>query len=206
MCAKKVACSLPTRCSQASPARAKRCGGLSVTASSRTWSSMGKPMGNGYPIAGVAVKPDLLETFGKTAGYFNTFGGNPVAAAAGLAVLETLEVENLRENALEVGAYLLAGLEARRPALQPSSATYGERDFTSASSSLRDRKSKTPDRAAATSVVEMLRGPQHPGRHCRLLRQHRQDPPAALLCAGPCRPSRQGAFRLACDPLLDRRG
>ena len=55
---------------------------------------MGKPMGNGYPIGGVAVKPDLLATFGTTAGYFNTFGGNPVAAAAGLAVLETLEAEN----------------------------------------------------------------------------------------------------------------
>ena len=45
--------------------------------------AMGKPMGNGYPIGGVAVKPDLLATFGATTGYFNTFGGNPVATAAG---------------------------------------------------------------------------------------------------------------------------
>ena len=55
--------------------------------------------------------PDLLETFGATAGYFNTFGGNPVAAAAGLAVLETLEAQNLQRNALEIGAYLLAELD-----------------------------------------------------------------------------------------------
>jgi len=72
---------------------------------------MGKPMGNGYPIGGVAVKPNLLEAFGATSGYFNTFGGNPVAAAAGLAVLETIEAETLQQNALEIGAYLLAELD-----------------------------------------------------------------------------------------------
>ena len=45
--------------------------------------ALGKPMGNGYPVGGVAVRPALLEIFGTTTGYFNTFGGNPVAAAAG---------------------------------------------------------------------------------------------------------------------------
>ncbi len=117
---------------------------------------MGKPMGNGYPIAGLAVKPDLLATFGKTAGYFNTFGGNPVAAAAGLAVLETLEAENLRENALEVGAYLLAGLEAVAQRFSRVGDVRGKGLYIGVEL-VRDRKSKTPDRAAATSVVEMLR-------------------------------------------------
>jgi 4-aminobutyrate aminotransferase-like enzyme len=117
---------------------------------------MGKPMGNGYPIAGVAVKPDLLETFGKTAGYFNTFGGNPVAAAAGLAVLETIEAENLRENALEVGAYLLAGLEAIAQRFSQVGDVRGKGLYIGVEL-VRDRKSKEPDRAAATSVVEMLR-------------------------------------------------
>ena len=117
---------------------------------------MGKPMGNGYPIAGLAVKPDLLATFGKTAGYFNTFGGNPVAAAAGLAVLETLEAENLRENALEVGAYLLAGLEAVAQRFSQVGDVRGKGLYIGVEL-VRDRKSKTPDRAAATSVVEMLR-------------------------------------------------
>lgn len=73
---------------------------------------MGKPMGNGYPIGGVAVKPSILEAFGAKSGYFNTFGGSPVASAAGLAVLEVLKEEGLQQNALETGRYLLDGLKA----------------------------------------------------------------------------------------------
>ena len=73
---------------------------------------MGKPMGNGYPMGAVAIKPQLLEAFGSRAGYFNTFGGSAVAAAAGLAVLDTIEGEGLQRNALDTGAYLLARLKA----------------------------------------------------------------------------------------------
>ncbi len=73
---------------------------------------MGKPMGNGYPVGAVVVKPDLLEAFGSKSGYFNTFGGSPVAAAAGLAVLQILKEEGLQKNALETGKYFLNGLKA----------------------------------------------------------------------------------------------
>ncbi len=73
---------------------------------------MGKPMGNGYPVGGVAVKPALLEEFGSKSGYFNTFGGSPVAAAAGLAVLDILKDEGLQQNALETGRYFLEGLKS----------------------------------------------------------------------------------------------
>ncbi len=117
---------------------------------------MGKPMGNGYPIGGVAVKPDLLETFGATAGYFNTFGGNPVAAAAGLAVLETLEAENLQQNALEIGAYLLAELDVVAQRFSQVGDVRGKGLYIGVEL-VRDRKSKKPDRAAATRVVDMLR-------------------------------------------------
>ena len=68
--------------------------------------SMGKPMGNGYPIAGIAVRPELLEVFCGEVGYFNTFGGTPAAAAAGMAVLEVIEEEGLQDNALQIGSYL----------------------------------------------------------------------------------------------------
>ena len=162
---------------------------------------MGKPMGNGYPIAGVAVKPDLLETFGKTAGYFNTFGGNPVAAAAGLAVLETLEAENSAAERARDRRLSLGGARSRRPALQPSRRRAGK-------GALHRRRARARPQVeeAGQGRRNQRRGnaprPQYPGRHCRPLRQHSQDPPAALLCAGPCRPSRQGAFRLACDSLL----
>ncbi len=63
--------------------------------------TMGKPMGNGFPVGGVVTRPEILEAFCETTGYFNTFGGNPVAAAAGLAVLEVIEDEGLVENAKE---------------------------------------------------------------------------------------------------------
>jgi len=71
---------------------------------------MGKPMGNGMPVAAVAARPEVLGDFARGSGYFNTFGGSPVAAAAGLAVLEVLEREQLVANARRVGDYLRTGL------------------------------------------------------------------------------------------------
>jgi 4-aminobutyrate aminotransferase-like enzyme len=73
--------------------------------------TMGKPMGNGFPVAGVVTRPEILESLCETTGYFNTFGGNPVAAAAGLAVLDVIEDEGLIENAKEVGGYFRLGLQ-----------------------------------------------------------------------------------------------
>lgn len=72
--------------------------------------TMGKPMGNGFPMAAMAARPDHLAAFCSDVGYFNTFGGNPVAAAAGLAVLKVISDEGLMENACKVGAELIAGL------------------------------------------------------------------------------------------------
>jgi 4-aminobutyrate aminotransferase-like enzyme len=72
--------------------------------------TMGKPMGNGFPMAGVATCAALLDRFAAEAKYFNTFGGNPVAAAAGLAVLDVIEDEGLIENARVVGDYIMGGL------------------------------------------------------------------------------------------------
>lgn len=73
---------------------------------------LGKPMGNGMPVAGVIARPEILAPFSKASGYFNTFGGSPVAAATGLAVLEVIEAEGLMANAAAVGAYLADGLRA----------------------------------------------------------------------------------------------
>ena len=73
---------------------------------------MGKPMGNGYPVAGVVTRPDILQDFARHCGYFNTFGGNPVAAAAAMAVLDVIENEGLIANAREMGGRLITGLQA----------------------------------------------------------------------------------------------
>jgi len=72
--------------------------------------TMGKPMGNGHPIAAVVTSADLATAFSQAHGYFNTFGGNPVSCAAALAVLDVIENEKLQENALTLGQYMLAGL------------------------------------------------------------------------------------------------
>lgn len=72
--------------------------------------TMGKPLGNGHPIGAVVTRREIVEAFYKRERYFNTFGGNPVSAAAGLAVLEVLEREQLVKNAERTGAYLSASL------------------------------------------------------------------------------------------------
>lgn len=82
--------------------------------------TMGKPMGNGHPIGVVVTRREIVAAFCKQDRYFNTFGGNPVSCAAGIAVLEVLEREALRQNAELVGAHLkarLAEVAARHPAI-----------------------------------------------------------------------------------------
>jgi len=73
--------------------------------------TMGKPMGNGFPVSAVACRRDLAEAFGHGMEYFNTFGGNPVSCAAALAVMDVLEKEKLQENAHIVGQYMLTRLK-----------------------------------------------------------------------------------------------
>ncbi len=72
--------------------------------------TMGKPIGNGHPLAAVVTTPEIAASFDNGMEYFNTFGGNPVSCAIGLAVLEVIAEEGLQAHALTVGNYLLAGL------------------------------------------------------------------------------------------------
>jgi 4-aminobutyrate aminotransferase-like enzyme/Ser/Thr protein kinase RdoA (MazF antagonist) len=67
---------------------------------------LGKPIGNGFPLAAVITTPEIVRSFDNGMEFFSTFGGNPVACAAGLAVLKVVEEENLQERALRVGNYL----------------------------------------------------------------------------------------------------
>lgn len=68
---------------------------------------LGKPMGNGFPVAGVVTTAEIARSFDNGMEFFSTYGGNPVACAAGLAVLDVLEEERLQSNAARVGAYLM---------------------------------------------------------------------------------------------------
>ncbi len=118
--------------------------------------TLGKPMGNGHPLAGLVARPDLIEDFGAVSMYFNTFGGNPVSCAVGMAVLDVLEQEQLRENAVETGAYVAAGLRE----LQEKHALIGEvRDLGMffAVELVSDRPQKTPAADAARTVINRMR-------------------------------------------------
>jgi len=116
---------------------------------------MGKPMGNGMPIAGVAARPEVVEDFGNKIRYFNTFGGNSVCIAAAAAVLDVIEAEGLQENARTVGHYLLdtlTGIAAGTPRISGTrgAGLYAAVDFVRPGTA-------EPDGDAAIRVVNGLR-------------------------------------------------
>ena len=82
--------------------------------------TMGKPIGNGHPMGAVVTTPEIAKSFDNGMEYFNTFGGNPVSCAVGLAVLDIIRDERLQENARDTGAFFLAGLRelaSRHPSI-----------------------------------------------------------------------------------------
>lgn len=72
--------------------------------------TLGKPIGNGHPLAAVIVKKEIADAFANGMEFFNTFGGNPVSCAIGEAVLDVIEKESLQQNALDVGNYMRSEL------------------------------------------------------------------------------------------------
>ncbi|MGB8951391.1 MAG: aminotransferase class III-fold pyridoxal phosphate-dependent enzyme [Candidatus Aminicenantales bacterium] len=73
--------------------------------------TLGKPIGDGHPLGAVVTTPEIADAFANGMEYFNTYGGNPVSSAVGLAVLDVIEEERLQENALQVGQYLKSRLK-----------------------------------------------------------------------------------------------
>lgn len=118
--------------------------------------SMGKPMGNGYPVAGIAMRPAVAEAFGHDMRYFNTFGGNTVAMAAARATLEVVRAENLQENARNVGDIMLAGLRD----LMQKDDRIGDVRGTGLYMGVEmvgDRSSREPDSPLALALVDEMR-------------------------------------------------
>ena len=118
--------------------------------------TMGKPMGNGFPVSGTAMQPHLVAEFGEKARYFNTFGGNPVAAAAGMAVLDVIEGEGLQDNAARVGAQMKDGLSQLASTRDDIGDVRGAGLFL-AVECVTDAASNAPDGARARAVVNHLR-------------------------------------------------
>ena len=118
--------------------------------------TIGKPMGNGYPMAGIVLRPEVIAEFGPRARYFNTFGGNPVAAAAGKAVLDTIRIEGLQQNAREVGSYLMEGLRTLARSHPAIGDVRGSGLFVGVEI-VSDPAAKQADAALTTRIVNGLR-------------------------------------------------
>jgi 4-aminobutyrate aminotransferase-like enzyme len=116
--------------------------------------TMGKPMGNGIPIAAMAARADVLKPFAVGVPYFNTFGGNPVSMAAASAVLDVIEQEDLMMNARTVGDALrteLAAIGDPRLGDVRGAGLYTGVEVVS------DPETKEPDRAEARRLVNAMR-------------------------------------------------
>jgi 4-aminobutyrate aminotransferase-like enzyme len=116
--------------------------------------TLGKPMGNGFPVAGVAMRPPLVAEFGRQARYFNTFAGNPVAVAAANAVLDVIEREGLQANAAAIGRLLRDGIEKLRERFRQVGTVRGAGLFIGVD--IVDANG-LPDGAAATRLVNAMR-------------------------------------------------
>lgn len=118
--------------------------------------TMGKPMGNGHPFAATVTRRDLVDEFSQHAHYFNTFGGNPVSCAAGLAVLDVIEQEELQANALDVGLYLNEGLAELASRHESIGDVRGDGLFKAVEFVV-DRDARKPTVSSARRIVNALR-------------------------------------------------
>jgi 4-aminobutyrate aminotransferase-like enzyme len=118
--------------------------------------TLGKPMGNGYPVAAVVTSKAVVDAFSEDAHYFNTYAGTPVAAAAARAVLEVMEKENLQRNALKTGNYLIARLLEMAEDNAMIGDVRGSGLFIGIELVL-DRESREPAVAETANTVNLLR-------------------------------------------------
>ncbi|HUE92285.1 aspartate aminotransferase family protein [Pseudomonas sp.] len=118
--------------------------------------TLGKPMGNGQPVAGLLATADVLAEFGKNSRYFNTFAGNTVSCAAALAVLDTIEKEGLVQHAAKVGKILHDGIAALANRHEAIGDVRGAGMFVGVEL-VSDHASRTPDRELTSRVVNLMR-------------------------------------------------
>ena len=118
--------------------------------------TIGKPMANGHPVGGVVTSPEIMAAFRHSFRYFNTFGGNPVSAAAAMATLQVIRDEGLMENARDAGDYARDGLRALAEQHEVIGDIRGSGLFFGADLVL-DRAAKTPATAYAKRVANEMR-------------------------------------------------
>lgn len=117
---------------------------------------MGKPMGNGMPIAAAVMKAEVQEKFGRDIRYFNTFGANHVSIAAASAVLDVIENEKLMANAAETGLYMLEGMKQLQQRFTCIGDARGAGLFLGLEF-IKSPETREPDGALSVKVVNELR-------------------------------------------------
>jgi len=117
---------------------------------------LGKPIGNAFPLAAVVTTKEIAESFANGMEFFSTFGGNPVACAAGLAVLDVVRDEALQDRALRVGKYWMTELKKLQECNRLIGDVRGSGLFVGIDL-VRDRETRGPATEAADYVVNRLR-------------------------------------------------
>lgn len=118
--------------------------------------TMGKPLGNGHPLAACVTTPEIAAEFDTGMKYFSTFGGNPVSCAIGAAVLDIVEADGLRDSAVEVGTYFAGALRS----LQERHSLIGDvrgQGLYLGVELVGDLQTKEPARREAFMVTELMK-------------------------------------------------
>ena len=119
--------------------------------------TMGKPIGNGHPMAAVVTTPEIAAAFDGGVPYFNTFGGNPVSCATGIAVLDVLESEDIQANVISMAAEIVSGLEKLQSRFSCIADIRGLGLYIGVEI-VRNGDSSGPDEKLAGAIVEAMKG------------------------------------------------
>jgi 4-aminobutyrate aminotransferase-like enzyme len=141
---------------QAGYGRTGRWWGYEVTGFTPDIVVTGKPMGNGLPLAATAASRPLVEGFRAATRYFNTFASSPLQAAVGMAVLDVIERDGLRENVAAVGAFLKSALAERKARFASIADVRGHGLFVGVEIAKTDA-GRTPDTDRAVEVINRLK-------------------------------------------------
>jgi 4-aminobutyrate aminotransferase-like enzyme/Ser/Thr protein kinase RdoA (MazF antagonist) len=117
---------------------------------------LGKPIGNGHPLAAVVITEEVAAAFNNGMEYFNTYGGNPVSMETGIAVMEVIRNEDLQERALATGGYLISGLQKLMEKHQIIGDVRGKGLFVGAEL-VRDRTTLEPAVPEIDEIVEEMK-------------------------------------------------
>jgi 4-aminobutyrate aminotransferase-like enzyme/Ser/Thr protein kinase RdoA (MazF antagonist) len=118
--------------------------------------TMGKPIGNGHPMAALVTTPEIAAAFDGGVPYFNTFGGNPVSCATGMAVLDVLENENIQANVISMAGKIVAGLEELQSRFDCIADIRGLGLYIGVEI-VKNGDPKSPDKILAKSIVENMK-------------------------------------------------